>query len=67
MKWFVKGKIYIQQLPHPAGRSFKNEHYKAIYFWNITRALHKVGIIDTNEGKELAKMYLEEYDSKISP
>lgn len=60
----IKGLYYVQQLPHPAGRrrGFRDEHYKAIYFWGVARALHKVGIIDLNEGCELAKMYLDKYD-----
>ena len=61
---FVRDKYCVQQLPHPAGRrrGFRDEHYRAIYFWAITKALHKAGIIDTNEGKELAGMYLDRYD-----
>lgn len=64
--WFVKEKYYVQQLPHPAGRrrGFRDEHYKAIYFWVLTRALHKAGIIDTDEGCELARLYLEKYDER---
>ncbi len=61
---FVKDKYCVQQLPHPAGRrrGFRDEHYRAIYFWAIIKALHNAGIIDTNEGKELAGMYLDRYD-----
>ena len=64
VKWFVKDSYYVQQLPHPAGRrrGFRDEHYKAIYFWVITKALHKAGIISTDEGSELARMYLDKYD-----
>ena len=63
VKRFVKDAYCVQQLPHPAGRrrGFKDEHYKAIYFWGIARALHKTGIINTEEGKALAQMYLELY------
>lgn len=66
VRWFVKETYYIQQLPHPAGRrrGFRDEHYKAIYFWGITRALHKTNIINTDEGCKLAKLYLDEYDAK---
>ena len=66
VKWFVKDTYYVQQLPHPAGRrrGFRDEHYKAIYFWGVVRALHKAGIIDTEEGKALAQTYLELYDKK---
>jgi len=60
VKKLIKDSYYIQQLPHPAGRK-RYDHYKAIYFWGITQALHKAGIINTNEGCELAKMYLEKY------
>jgi hypothetical protein len=68
VSWFVKDTYYVQQLPHPAGRrrGFRDEHYKAIYFWVIVRALHKAGIIDTAEGSELARMYLERYDEKLN-
>lgn len=63
---FVKETYYVQQLPHPAGRrrGFRDEHYKAIYFWGVTRALHKAGIINTDEGCELARLYLDNYDEK---
>ena len=63
VNWFLKEPFCVQQLPHPAGRrrGFRDEHYKAIYFWGIARALHKAGIIDTNEGADLARMYLEKY------
>lgn len=64
VSWFVKDSYYVHQLPHPAGarRGFRDEHYKAIYFWGIARALHKTGIITTNEGAELARTYLDKYD-----
>lgn len=64
LSWFLKDKYYVQQLPHPAGRrrGFRDEHYKAIYFWVVTRALHKAGIIDTDEASELARMYLDRYN-----
>jgi len=60
---FVRDNYYVQQLPHPAGRrrGFRDEHYKAIYFWGIVHALYRTGIIDTNEGTEFAKLYLEKY------
>ncbi|RMG40628.1 MAG: hypothetical protein D6732_03140 [Methanobacteriota archaeon] len=66
VKWFVKDTYYVQQLPHPAGRrrGFRDEHYKAIYFWGIVRALHKADIINTEEGKALAQTYLDLYDKK---
>jgi len=64
VKEFVKDTYYVQQLPHPAGR-FRNEHYKVIYFWQVAKALHKVGIIGTDEGCELAKLYLENMIPKI--
>jgi len=58
-------KRLIQQLPHPAGqqRGFRNEHYKAIFFWNIIAAMHKVGIISTEDGCEFARIFLEKYDN----
>lgn len=61
---FCRGEHYIQQLPHPAGRrrGLRDDHYKALYFWGIARALHKAKIIDTNEGTELARLYLENYE-----
>jgi len=64
VKYFVKDSYYVQQLPHPAGRrrGFRDEHYKAIYFWGVTRALHKAGVINSDQGAELAKMYLDKYD-----
>ena len=63
VRLFVEESFYVQQLPHPAGRrrGFRDEHYKAIYFWGIARALHKAGVIDTDEGADLAKMYLDRY------
>jgi hypothetical protein len=66
VSWFVKEKYHVQQLPHPAGRrrGFRDEHYKAIYFWSVTRALYKVGIIDIDEGYKLARMYLDKYDAE---
>ena len=41
---FVKDKYFVQQLPHPAGqrRGFRDDHYKAIYFWEVVRALHQI-------------------------
>ncbi len=63
VKRLVKDTYYVQQLPHPAGqqRGFRDAHYKAIYFWEVARALHKTGIIDTDEVCELAKLYLNKY------
>ena len=57
---------FIQQLPHPAGRrrGFRDEHYKALYFWLVVRALHKVGIIQSDESCQLARTYLEKYESE---
>lgn len=65
VKWFVKDSCFVQQLLHPAGRrrGFRDEHYKAIYFWSVARALHKSGIIRTEEGMELAKMYIKKYEA----
>ena len=65
VKWFVKDSFYVQQLPHPAGRrrGFRDEHYKAIYFWLVVRALHKTGIIQSEEGSKLAKVFLEKFES----
>lgn len=57
---FVKDTYYVQQLPHPAAR-FRHDHYKAIYFWGVARALHKARIINTDEVFELAKLYLNKY------
>ncbi len=61
---FLKGNQVVQQLPHPAGRrrGFRDDHYKALYFWGVARALHKAKIIDTNEGSNLARIYLEKYE-----
>ncbi len=60
---FVKDKYFVQQLPHPAGRrrGFRDDHYRAIYFWGVVRALHKAEIINTDEGCELARLYLDKY------
>lgn len=65
VKWFVKESFFVQQLPHPAGRrrGFRDEHYKALYFWLVVRALHKVGIIKTDESSQLARKFLEEYET----
>ena len=65
VKWFVKESFFVQQLPHPAGRrrGFRDEHYKLLYFWLVVRALHKVGVIQTDEGSQLAKIFLEKYES----
>ena len=60
IKHFVRGTYYVQQLPHPAGYK-RNDHFKVIYFWDIVRALHKTGIINTDEVCELAKLYLDKY------
>ena len=61
---FVKDKYFVRQLPHPAGkrRGFRDDHYRAIYFWGIVTALHKAAIINTDEGCELVKLYLDDYD-----
>ena len=66
VKQFVKNTYYVQQLPHPAGRrrGFRDDHYKAIYFWGVARALHKAKIINTDEGCELARLYLERYEEE---
>ena len=63
---FLKDTTFVQQLPHPAGRrrGFRDEHYKALYFWLVVRALNKVGIIQSEEGSLLARTYLEKYESK---
>ena len=53
----------VQQLPHPAGqrRGFRDDHYRAIYFWSVVRALHEADIINTADGCKLAETYLENY------
>ena len=63
VNYFVTNTCFVQQLPHPAGqrRGFRDDHYKAIYFWGVVRALHKAGIINTEEGCELARLYLDKY------
>ena len=45
VKHFVKNTCFVQQLPHPAGRrrGFRDDHYKSIYFWGVTVALHLWG------------------------
>lgn len=64
VKHFVRDAYDVQQLPHPAGRrrGFRDDHYKAIYFWGVARALHKAKIINTDEGCDLARLYLEKYE-----
>ena len=61
VKHFVKDIYYVQQLPHPAARVFRNDHYKVVYFWDVAKALHKAGIINTDEVCKLAKLYLNNY------
>ena len=63
IKSFVGDIYYVQQLPHPAGRR-RNDHYKVLYFWGVARALHKAKIINTDEGCELARLYLERYEEE---
>lgn len=63
VKFFVQDAYYVQHLPHPAGRSVRHEHLKAIYFWGIAHALHKAGIIGTEEGIELARIFSDCYDT----
>lgn len=60
IKYLAGESRYIQQLPHPAGRrrGFRDEYYKVLYFWLITQSLHKTGIINTEEAKELAEMFV---------
>jgi len=60
------GNSFIQQLPHPAGkrRGFRDEHYKALYFWLTVHALHKAGVVPVEEGSQLARTYLENYESE---
>jgi hypothetical protein len=67
-KWvrnLVKDSFFVQQLPHPAGRrrGFRDEHYKVLYFWLVVRALHKVGIVQLDEGKEMAELFLRNYEA----
>lgn len=65
IKWFVKDSYYVQQLPHPAGRrrGFRDEHYRAIYFWILAKALYKAGIMDAAEASGLAKTFLEKFEN----
>jgi len=65
IKWFVKDSYYVEQLPHPAGRrrGFRDEHYRAIYFWILARALHKAGIMGAAEVSKLAKTFLEKFEN----
>jgi len=58
---FIQDAYCVQQLPHPATRFIRNDHIKVIYFWGVARALHKAGIINTDEVCELAKLYLNNY------
>ena len=62
VKYFVKKSFLVQQLPHPAALSFKNDHIGTIYFWHVVKALHKAEIINTDEGCELAKLYLDKFN-----
>ncbi len=66
VKRLVRYPCEIQGLPHPVGRrrGFRNEHYKAVYFWSIARALHKSDILDIEAVRDLASMYLERYDGE---
>jgi hypothetical protein len=63
VKSFVKDTIYVQQLPHPAGRQrgFRDEYYKVLYFWLVVRGLHKTGVIQTDEAGKLATLFLAKY------
>jgi len=69
VEWWIRQLLndatFIQQLPHPAGRrrGFRDEHYKALYFWLVVRALHKAGIIESDEGSQLARTYLDKYEA----
>ena len=68
VRQFVKDLCLVQQLPHPAaqqGGGLRDDHYKAIYFWGVVRALHKADIINTDECCELAKLYLENYEANF--
>lgn len=62
--WFVKDSYHVQQLPHPAGRrrGFRDEHYRAIYFWIVAKALYRAGIMDIMAGSDLAKTFLERFE-----
>jgi hypothetical protein len=64
--YLAKDVSILQQLPHPAGRrrGFRDEHYKALYFWLTVRALHKAGIVSIEEGSQLARTFLEQYDEE---
>jgi len=54
---------------HPARRrrGFRDEHYKARYFWIVARALYQSGIIDAAEGSGLAKTFLEKFENPKTP
>lgn len=63
MKRFVKDRYHVQQLPHPAGRrrGFRDDHYRAVYFWIVVEALYSACIIDIMTGSELSKTFLERF------
>ena len=67
-EWWVNELVkehycFVQYLPHPArGQGgFRNAHFKTIYFWDVVSALHNAKIINTDEGRELAKLYLDKF------
>jgi hypothetical protein len=64
--YLTKRPVFIQQLPHPAGRrrGFRDEHFKVLYFWLVLRALHKTEIFATTEVRSLTEQFLTRYDAK---
>ena len=53
--------VPICHLPHPARRQFKNSYFRIIYFWLVTLALKKTGVIKSAEADELAKTFVHDY------
>ncbi len=55
---------FIQHLPHPAARGFRDEYYKVLYFWLVLGALKRTSIIKVEEATELAQVFVERFDQK---
>lgn len=59
----VGDKIPTCQLPHPArGRGgFKDSYFRVLYFWLVTLALKRAGIIQPTETDDLARTFIRDY------
>jgi len=59
----IGDKAPVCQLPHPARGcgGFKDSYFRVLYFWLVTLALQRAGIIQSDETNDLSRTFIRDY------